>query len=197
MRYRHCPDLIRIYVSETFCYHLHGQATIRHRRVPKKLSPLGKLLDQIRCKLRGSRGTSFFLYSKKYRFFFQFSRSSTDKLDEDKNDPATASKQHDFIRTHFQRSTQCDFCGKKIWLKDAVQCQNCSMCCHKKCINKCQNSTICGPVEAISTLQPQVEFKVTDADVNDDELEESDEVSSRWVYFGYGGVAYMDDVNWM
>lgn len=104
-------------------------------------------------------------------------RSSTDKLDEDKSD--TASKQHDFIRTHFQRSTQCDFCGKKIWLKDAVQCQNCSMCCHKKCINKCQNSTICGPVEATGSLQPQVEFKVTDADVNDDELEESDEVSSN------------------
>lgn len=53
------------------------------------------------------------------------------------------------------------------------------MCCHKKCINKCQNSTICGPVEATGSLQPQVEFKVTDADVNDDELEESDEVSSN------------------
>ncbi|KAG4075848.1 hypothetical protein HA402_003674 [Bradysia odoriphaga] len=102
-------------------------------------------------------------------------RSSTDKLDEDKNDGTTTSKQHDFIRTHFQRSTQCDFCGKKIWLKDAVQCQNCSMCCHKKCINKCQNSTICGPVEATTNMQPQVEFKVTDTDVNDDELEESDE----------------------
>lgn len=56
------------------------------------------------------------------------------------------------------------------------------MCCHKKCINKCQNSTICGPVEATGSLQPQVEFKVTDADVNDDDLEESDEVSS--IYFG-------------
>lgn len=53
------------------------------------------------------------------------------------------------------------------------------MCCHKKCINKCQNSTICGPVEATGSLQPQVEFKVTDADVNDDEMEESDEVSSN------------------
>lgn len=53
------------------------------------------------------------------------------------------------------------------------------MCCHKKCINKCQNSTICGPVEATGCLQPQVEFKVTDADVNDDEMEESDEVSSN------------------
>lgn len=96
-------------------------------------------------------------------------------------------RQHDFIRTHFHRSTQCDFCGKKIWLKDAVQCKECGMSCHKKCINKCQNSTICGPVDAIAAaavavaaanaLTPTVEFKVTDVDVDVDFPEDGDEVS--------------------
>lgn len=64
-----------------------------------------------------------------------------------------AKASHSFVRTHFQRATQCDFCGKKIWLKDAVQCRECSMCCHKKCINKCQNATVCGPVECFNNLQ--------------------------------------------
>lgn len=64
-----------------------------------------------------------------------------------------AKASHSFVRTHFQRATQCDFCGKKIWLKDAVQCRECSMCCHKKCINKCQNATVCGPVECFNSLQ--------------------------------------------
>jgi len=52
-------------------------------------------------------------------------------------------KQHNFIRTHFNRTTQCEFCGKKIWLKDAVQCQDCAMTCHKKCVTKCQVGTVC------------------------------------------------------
>ncbi|XP_034490315.1 PDZ domain-containing protein 8 [Drosophila innubila] len=63
------------------------------------------------------------------------------------------SKAHNFIRTHFHRATQCDFCGKKIWLKDAMQCKNCTMCCHKKCIAKCQNATVCGPVECYGPVQ--------------------------------------------
>ncbi|XP_058062744.1 PDZ domain-containing protein 8 [Anopheles bellator] len=92
------------------------------------------------------------------------SRGSADKLDEDRTDSVPDGKvaaavvqqiplqlaasphqqqQHDFIRTHFHRSTQCGYCGKKIWLKDAVQCRDCAMCCHKKCINKCQSSTVC------------------------------------------------------
>ncbi|XP_046985794.1 PDZ domain-containing protein 8 isoform X1 [Schistocerca americana] len=52
-------------------------------------------------------------------------------------------KQHDFVRTQFHRTTQCEFCGKKIWLKDAVQCRSCDMTCHKKCVVKCQVSTLC------------------------------------------------------
>ncbi|KAJ8927760.1 hypothetical protein NQ314_019764 [Rhamnusium bicolor] len=55
------------------------------------------------------------------------------------------SMQHDFIRTQFHRTTHCDFCSKKIWLKDAVQCRQCGLCCHKKCIVKCQMSTGCNP----------------------------------------------------
>ncbi|XP_053950315.1 PDZ domain-containing protein 8 [Anastrepha ludens] len=82
---------------------------------------------------------------------------------------------HSFVRTHFQRATQCDFCGKKIWLKDAVQCSECAMCCHKKCITKCQNATVCGPVDCSTALQqrqPSIsstapEFTVTDADALD------------------------------
>lgn len=100
-------------------------------------------------------------------------------------DQHNVSKQHDFVRTHFQRSTQCDFCGKKIWLKDAVQCKDCAMCCHKKCITKCQNSTICGPVADSSTVlaapslphQPSsVEFKVTEAETDTEYLDDIDEV---------------------
>uniref|UniRef100_A0A1I8NH04 PDZ domain-containing protein 8 n=1 Tax=Musca domestica TaxID=7370 RepID=A0A1I8NH04_MUSDO len=81
---------------------------------------------------------------------------------------------HNFVRTHFQRATQCDFCGKKIWLKDAMQCRECFMCCHKKCINKCQNATVCGPVDCSTALQTQTqtplvqtpEFMVTEADID-------------------------------
>nr|XP_014088967.1 PDZ domain-containing protein 8 isoform X1 [Bactrocera oleae] len=82
-------------------------------------------------------------------------------------------RSHSFVRTHFQRATQCDFCGKKIWLKDAVQCSECAMCCHKKCISKCQNATVCGPVDCSNVLrQPSItsttpEFTVTDADTCD------------------------------
>lgn len=93
-------------------------------------------------------------------------------------------RQHDFQRKHFQRSTMCDFCGKKIWLKDAVQCRECGMCCHKKCITKCQDSTICGPVDATIALQQSglsVEFKVTtaDADAEVDDFEEIDEARPK------------------
>lgn len=28
--------------------------------------------------------------------------------------PASGEKKHDFVRTHFQTSTQCKFCGKKV-----------------------------------------------------------------------------------
>ncbi|XP_034824149.1 PDZ domain-containing protein 8 [Maniola hyperantus] len=63
------------------------------------------------------------------------------------NQPRTqpARTVHDFVRTHFHRSTQCDFCNKKIWLKDAMQCRNCGLCCHKKCVTKCQETSPCVP----------------------------------------------------
>lgn len=30
--------------------------------------------------------------------------------------PASGERKHDFIRTHFQTSTQCTFCGKKVFI---------------------------------------------------------------------------------
>lgn len=136
---------------------------------------------------------------------FSHNFSCRPPTEKEESDTRESSKQHDFIRTHFHRSTQCDFCGKKIWLKDAVQCRECGMCCHKKCINKCQNSTICGPVDAsATTLQTgsgstphhqhqhqqqqqqqatthSVEFKVTDVDTDMDYQEEVDEVNTVMV----------------
>ncbi|XP_043476993.1 PDZ domain-containing protein 8 isoform X2 [Leptopilina heterotoma] len=53
-------------------------------------------------------------------------------------------KKHDFIRTHFHRATHCDFCTKKIWLKDAVQCRDCGLVCHKKCESRCLAAGPCG-----------------------------------------------------
>lgn len=108
-------------------------------------------------------------------------KSSSEKMEEIEKFEVTPSptttvlvssspKTHNFVRTHFHRATQCDFCGKKIWLKDAVQCRDCSMTCHKKCITKCQNSTVCGPVDCsgvLNTINPsqQPEFTVTEAPV--------------------------------
>ncbi|XP_066588005.1 PDZ domain-containing protein 8 isoform X2 [Prorops nasuta] len=60
-------------------------------------------------------------------------------------------RMHDFIRTHFHRATHCDFCSKKIWLKDAVQCRECGTVCHKKCEVRCQAAENCG-AESIATL---------------------------------------------
>ncbi|XP_015605783.1 PDZ domain-containing protein 8 isoform X2 [Cephus cinctus] len=68
--------------------------------------------------------------------------SSTENVDK---------KLHDFIRTHFHRATHCDFCTKKIWLKDAVQCRDCGMVCHKKCEVRCQASGACG-AESLASL---------------------------------------------
>lgn len=108
--------------------------------------------------------------------FFRLSLSA-EKLAEEKVD----ARQHNFERKHFQSSTQCDFCGRKIWLKDGVQCQECSMNCHKKCITRCQASTICGPVDASIALQQSSlhasspEFKVTDAD-GEGEIDDFEEV---------------------
>ncbi|XP_065083846.1 PDZ domain-containing protein 8 isoform X2 [Ochlerotatus camptorhynchus] len=99
------------------------------------------------------------------------SKGSTDKADEDKTDGTSetskvqpGSQPHDFIRTHFHRTTQCDYCGKKIWLKDAFQCRDCAMCCHKKCISKCQSSTVCSANEPALPSGGQPEFRVTEAD---------------------------------
>ncbi|KAF5281441.1 hypothetical protein FQA39_LY17795 [Lamprigera yunnana] len=65
---------------------------------------------------------------------------------------------HDFVRTQFHRTTHCDFCSKKIWLKDAVQCNKCNVCCHKKCLLKCQLNMPC-------ILQEKFEQKMDGSDI--------------------------------
>ncbi|XP_031769953.2 PDZ domain-containing protein 8 isoform X2 [Galleria mellonella] len=85
---------------------------------------------------------------------------------------------HDFVRTHFHRSTQCDFCNKKIWLKDAMQCRNCGLCCHKKCVAKCQESSPCVPKQDQGLNCPPPEVIMTEPDAadadSDDEPERKD-----------------------
>ncbi|CAD6241176.1 GSCOCG00009197001-RA-CDS [Cotesia congregata] len=73
-------------------------------------------------------------------------------------------KLHDFIRTHFHRATHCDFCSKKIWLKDAIQCRDCGMVCHKKCQARCQSTTSCG-AESLTNLAFEVD-ELTDGSTN-------------------------------
>lgn len=106
-------------------------------------------------------------------------QSSQDKLDSEVHDDI---KKHDFIRTHFSRSTVCDFCGKKIWLKDAVQCRECNMSCHKKCMLKSQSSTVCsGSIDVEENDEStQPEFKVTTAQVDDDDFEVADEAVDNY-----------------
>ncbi|KAL6441233.1 hypothetical protein ACFW04_003482 [Cataglyphis niger] len=77
--------------------------------------------------------------------------AETAKIQPIPSDEVADRKMHDFIRTHFHRATHCDFCTKKIWLKDAVQCRDCGMVCHKKCETRCQASNTCG-AESLATL---------------------------------------------
>ncbi|XP_046973213.1 PDZ domain-containing protein 8 isoform X1 [Vanessa cardui] len=90
---------------------------------------------------------------------------------------------HDFVRTHFHRSTQCDFCNKKIWLKDAMQCRNCGLCCHKKCVTKCQETSPCVPrqdrdLNAGGSCPPP-ELIMTEPDIIIDPDSDDDEKSER------------------
>ncbi|XP_008556866.1 PDZ domain-containing protein 8 isoform X1 [Microplitis demolitor] len=77
----------------------------------------------------------------------------------------TDKKSHDFIRTHFHRATHCDFCSKKIWLKDATQCRDCGMVCHKKCQTRCQSSTACG-AESLTNLAFEADELTTEGSAN-------------------------------
>ncbi|XP_019886364.1 PDZ domain-containing protein 8 isoform X2 [Ooceraea biroi] len=78
--------------------------------------------------------------------------AETAKIQHIPNEEVADRKMHDFIRTHFHRATHCDFCTKKIWLKDAVQCRDCGMVCHKKCEARCQASGTCGAESLAATL---------------------------------------------
>ncbi|XP_060810385.1 PDZ domain-containing protein 8 [Amyelois transitella] len=92
--------------------------------------------------------------------------------------PKPSRTAHDFVRTHFHRSTQCDFCNKKIWLKDAMQCRNCGLCCHKKCVVKCQESSPCVPKQDQDSTGlncPPPELIMTEADAVDPDSEDEPE----------------------
>ncbi|XP_045460736.1 PDZ domain-containing protein 8 isoform X1 [Harmonia axyridis] len=94
-------------------------------------------------------------------------KASIVSIEPDGKEPeaVNASFKHDFVRRQFHRTTQCDFCTKKIWLKDAVQCKSCGMCCHKKCIVKCQLASDCR--QSDTTLVPggiQPEITTTESD---------------------------------
>lgn len=112
-------------------------------------------------------------------------QESLEKLDGE----VDSSKKHDFIRTHFNRSTHCDFCGKKIWLKDAVQCQDCSMSCHKKCMLKSQTSTVCSGSadgkENDESHKNQPEFKLSGPAGDDDDFEIADEAVDNYKLSGH------------
>lgn len=90
-------------------------------------------------------------------------------------DGAEAQKnKHDFVRRQFHRTTQCDFCTKKIWLKDAVQCRQCGMCCHKKCLVKCQLVSDCQPADTSDSMRVRPEITMTEANAIEQQSGEID-----------------------
>lgn len=69
---------------------------------------------------------------------------ATDALSETNNlSPTEDFQSHHFVRTNFRTYTVCDYCNKKIWLKEAFACRICQMKCHKKCNDRCIANTIC------------------------------------------------------
>ncbi|XP_071490252.1 PDZ domain-containing protein 8-like [Diadema antillarum] len=57
--------------------------------------------------------------------------------------PAAGPHPHRLVGTQFSAPTRCDFCGKKVWTKYALQCNLCRLICHKKCSEKTQASIPC------------------------------------------------------
>ncbi|XP_076446430.1 PDZ domain-containing protein 8-like [Babylonia areolata] len=70
---------------------------------------------------------------------------ANDSSQEELSDSETVSGEgrHLFSRAQFNSATYCNFCGKKIWMKNAFQCNTCDMISHKKCIEKCRAETLC------------------------------------------------------
>ncbi|CAH0600736.1 unnamed protein product [Chrysodeixis includens] len=107
--------------------------------------------------------------------------------------PKPARTSHDFVRTHFHRSTQCDFCNKKIWLKDAMQCRNCGLSCHKKCVTKCQESSPCitkqdrDPSNTLGCPPPELIMTEADSIADPDSDDEPERKDSLDVHEEGGG----------
>ncbi|XP_062594613.1 PDZ domain-containing protein 8-like [Saccostrea cucullata] len=66
---------------------------------------------------------------------------------------------HDLILTNFETATFCNYCGKKIWLKQAFLCSLCKRNCHKKCAEKYQMETICTETGPMKRLDPKTIWK--------------------------------------
>ncbi|CAB3257203.1 unnamed protein product [Arctia plantaginis] len=119
------------------------------------------------------------------------SRTSRDPVLPKPPKPSRAT--HDFVRTHFHRSTQCDFCNKKIWLKDAMQCRSCGLSCHKKCVTKCQESSPCvpkhdrEPSSSLNCSPPELIMTEAESNVDQDSDDEHDRKDSLDVHEEGGG----------
>ncbi|XP_061183636.1 PDZ domain-containing protein 8-like [Saccostrea echinata] len=66
---------------------------------------------------------------------------------------------HDLILTNFETATFCNYCGKKIWLKQAFLCSLCKRNCHKKCAEKYQTETICTESGPMKRSDPKTIWK--------------------------------------
>ncbi|XP_057376466.1 PDZ domain-containing protein 8-like isoform X1 [Daphnia carinata] len=95
---------------------------------------------------------------------------------------------HHFVLTQFINVRLCDFCRKKIWLREAFKCGNCELVCHKKCIKRFPDRKWCGiddfflPTMPIAIDTPKVDpeenpFLSTEEDV--DELVELESAVDR------------------
>ncbi|XP_064609590.1 PDZ domain-containing protein 8-like [Liolophura sinensis] len=82
---------------------------------------------------------------------------------------------HVFKSAQFHTATYCHFCGKKIWLKTALQCHSCDMICHKKCTEKCQAQTLCRKDGLRRRSQPDVLYKTPLAVVEVDKKKTTEE----------------------
>ncbi|CAG5136478.1 unnamed protein product, partial [Candidula unifasciata] len=119
---------------------MYGDISLAFHYVPTDLT------QEQRRLLSGSKTASVKLQSE------LFERYKADEDEQGKPSPARIPEDlkrdlneghHQFDNTTFMTATFCDYCGKKIWMKEAFKCQTCNMACHKKCLVKCLVNTVC------------------------------------------------------
>lgn len=94
--------------------------------------------------------------------------------------------QHDFVITqlHLNSVRLCEFCRKKIWLREALQCRSCGSVCHKKCIKRFPERKWCGtdafiiPTEIAKEAVEENPFIIVAQDDRSDELVELAELEA-------------------